>query len=203
MNAVSDKSNYKLETNLLSSGFRYICGIDEAGRGSLSGPVVAGACILNPGNIPSGIKDSKLLSASERERLFVLIKLTAISWAVGIVDNHQIDKINILQATKRAMLYAVENLSILPDCLLIDALTLDNLKIEQKSYIKGDVEVISIGAASIIAKVTRDNLMSTYHNKYPNYNWKQNKGYPTSEHLRALKLFGPTELHRRTFRGVL
>jgi len=203
MNEVSDKSNYKLEARLLSSGYSLICGIDEAGRGSLSGPVVAGACILDPQNIPDGIKDSKLLSPAERSRLFKLIKSSAIGWAVGIVDNHQIDLINILQATKKAMSLAVENLRVTPDCLLIDALALDNLKITQKSYIKGDVEIISIGAASIIAKVTRDEIMSTYHNLYPRYNWKQNKGYPTREHLHALALFGPTEFHRRTFRGVL
>ena len=101
------------------------------------------------------------------------------------------------------MVLAVENLRVTPDCLLIDALTLNNLKITQKSYIKGDVEIISIGAASIIAKVTRDEIMSTYHILYPQYNWKQNKGYPTQEHLHALVLFGPTEFHRRTFRGVL
>jgi ribonuclease HII len=203
MNEVSDKSHYKLETYLLSTGFRFICGIDEAGRGSLCGPVVAGACILDPDHIPDGIKDSKLLSPKERERLFTLIKSSCLAWAVGMVDNRQIDKINILQATKKAMQSAVESLPIVPDCLLIDAVTLNNLKITQKSYIKGDVEVISIGAASIIAKVTRDDLMSTYHNKYPGYNWKNNKGYPTREHFRALDLFGPTELHRRTFKGVL
>jgi ribonuclease HII len=203
MNEVSDKSNYKIEARLISSGYSLICGIDEAGRGSLSGPVVAGACILDSQNIPDGIKDSKLLPPTERLRLFKLITTSAISWAAGIVDNYQIDQINILQATKKAMALAVENLRVTPDCLLIDALTLDNLKITQKSYIKGDVEVISIGAASIIAKVTRDEIMSTYHILYPQYNWKQNKGYPTREHLHALTLFGPTEFHRRTFKGVL
>jgi ribonuclease HII len=203
MNEVSDKSNYKLEARLLSSGYRLICGIDEAGRGSLSGPVVAGACILDPQNIPDGIKDSKLLSPAQRSRLFKLITTSAISWAVGIVDNHQIDLINILQATKKAMALAVENLRSVPDYLLIDALALDNLKITQKSYIKGDVEIISIGAASIIAKVTRDEIMSTYHALYPRYNWEKNKGYATREHLLALASFGPTEFHRRTFRGVL
>lgn len=203
MNEVSDKSNFKLETRLKSSGYNKICGIDEAGRGSLSGPVVAGACVLDPENIPEGIKDSKLLSPAARSRLFDLIKASAVCWAVGIVDNNQIDQINILQATKKAMSLAVENLSVKPDCLLIDALTLDNLKIPQKSYIKGDVEVISIGAASIIAKVTRDEIMSAYHILHPKYNWKQNKGYPTPEHLHALSLYGPTEFHRRTFKGVL
>jgi ribonuclease HII len=203
MNEVSDKSNYKLEARLLSSGYHLICGIDEAGRGSLSGPVVAGACILDPQNIPDGIKDSKLLSPAQRSRLFKLITTSAISWAVGIVDNHQIDLINILQATKKAMALAVKNLRSVPDYLLIDALALDNLKITQKSYIKGDVEIISIGAASIIAKVTRDEIMSTYHALYPRYNWEKNKGYATREHLLALASFGPTEFHRRTFRGVL
>lgn len=203
MNAVSDLRGYKLETSLSSVGFRLICGIDEAGRGSLAGPVVAGACILNPDNIPKGIKDSKQLSPGARERLFQSIKSTAIAWSAGIIDNRQIDKINILQATKKAMELAVIGLNIVPDYLLIDAVSLDNLKITQKSYIKGDVEVISIGAASIIAKVTRDLIMSDYHTLHPEYNWHKNKGYPTREHLKALRSYGPTELHRRTFRGVL
>ena len=200
---MDDKRSFKLEKKLLQEGYRLICGVDEAGRGCLCGPVIAGACILDPSNIPEGIKDSKKLSAARREALFHEITATALAWQIGIVEPDIIDEINILEATKLAMHKSVANLDKKPDIVLIDALRINDLQIAQKSYIKGDEEVVSIGAASIIAKVSRDRIMADYHNHFPQYNLKKNKGYPTSEHREALIRFGPSVIHRRTFKGVL
>ncbi len=195
--------SFLLERELLSNNYKLICGLDEAGRGCLCGPVVAGACILDPENIPEGINDSKKISPVKREKLYHRLKETSIAWAVGIVDSETIDKINILEASRLAMRRAVENLSLKPDILLIDALLINSLKIKQISYIKGDEEVLSIGAASIIAKVARDSIMEDLHCKYPHYNWSSNKGYPTKEHREALQKYGITPFHRKSFKGVI
>jgi ribonuclease HII len=203
MRGKEELANYRLEKELLDSGFFFICGIDEAGRGALSGPVVASACILDPDNIPIGIMDSKKLSAGKREYLCREIMTTSLNWSIGLADNYQIDCLDILEATKRAMKRAVNNLSIKPDILLIDAVQLNDLKISQKSYIKGDVNVISISAASILAKVSRDKIMMYYHKLYPSYDWKSNKGYPTKQHKAAIEKYGPSRLHRRTFKSVI
>ena len=197
-----DTGSFRLERELLDFGYKLICGLDEAGRGCLAGPVVAAACILDPDNIPSGIDDSKKLTAIQREDLHPAITGSAISWSIGIIDNEIIDKINILEASKKAMIQAIENLAVKPDYLLIDHVELNDLKIIQKSYIKGDERIISIGAASILAKVGRDRIMEEFHMKYPQYNWKSNKGYPTKEHREAIREYGPCHLHRRTFKGV-
>lgn len=183
-------------------GYHAICGIDEAGRGPLAGPVVAASVIL-PFPCPIiGIRDSKQLSAHQRAFLFdqILSKATAVG--VGVVENEAIDQMNILNATLLAMEKSVAALSVTPDYLLIDALTLSRIDIPQKGMIHGDALSISIAAASIVAKVTRDRLMEQYHIEFPEYNFGVHKGYGTKEHLSRIKAHGPCRLHRKTFRGV-
>lgn len=177
-------------------------GVDEVGRGPLAGPVVAAAVIL-PEQCPIvGLNDSKRIKPQKREILFAEIKSAAISVGIGMVDAQEIDRINILQATLRAMEIAVVNLSPKPDYLLIDGDLSLSLQIPQEGIIKGDSKSFSIAAASIVAKVTRDRIMEEYHKIYPQYNFKKHKGYPTREHLEALEKYGPCPLHRRTFKGV-
>lgn len=191
------------ERALSSYGYQWICGIDEAGRGPLAGPVVAAAVILPSGYTAAGIRDSKLLTEKQREALYDKISLEAIAVGVGIVDHATIDEINILQATYLAMESSVRNLPVQPDYLLVDALTLPRTTIPQKGIIRGDNLSVTIAAASIIAKVTRDRLMAEYHRDFPAYNFLSHKGYGTEEHLRNLRAFGPCPIHRKTFRGVL
>ncbi len=191
------------EVALYASGHRFICGIDEAGRGPLAGPVVAAAVILPQNCVMQGLRDSKKLSARRREFFFDEIYKKAQAVAVGIVDNETIDKINILQATLLAMRQAFESLLIKPDVLLIDALTLPEIEIPQQGIIHGDDRSISIAAASVIAKVTRDRLMCEYHEQFPAYQFHRHKGYGTREHLQNIKVYGPCPLHRKTFRGVI
>ena len=175
--------------------------MDEVGRGCLFGPVVAAAVILPRQHGLRGLNDSKLLEAEERERLAQLIRARAVAWAIGRGEVNEIDRINILQASRLAMRRAVEALVITPDLLLVDAVTLD-LPIEQKSLIKGDARSHSIAAASIVAKVYRDNLLQDWDAEYPAYGLGRNKGYGTPEHKAALDRWGPTPLHRRTFAPV-
>lgn len=184
-------------------GYNFIAGTDEAGRGPLAGPVVASAVILPKGICIPFIDDSKRLSEKKREQLYDVISKEAVGIGIGIVDEKTIDKINILQAAIMAMKIAVGKLSIMPDFILSDAVSLADLSIPQKAIIKGDSKSISIAAASIIAKVTRDRLMHEYHKKYPAYNFFSNKGYGTAEHLKMLRKHGPCEIHRRTFKGVI
>lgn len=183
-------------------GFRAIAGIDEAGRGPLAGPVVAAAVILPEGHLIAGVNDSKKLTESRREKLFDVIMDEAVSVGVGISDPATIDCINILQATLRAMESAVADLSIKPDCLLIDGISKTALHLHQKTIKKGDSLSISIAAASIIAKVTRDRLMVGYDRDFPGYGFAGHKGYGSAEHLAAIASMGPTPIHRLTFRGV-
>jgi ribonuclease HII len=183
-------------------GYRAVCGIDEAGRGPLAGPVVAAAVILPPSCSIVGIRDSKQLSPHKRELLFNQIMSDAIAVGTGIVENETIDQVNILNATLLAMEKSLEALSLMPDYLLIDALTLPRIKLPQKGIIHGDSLSISIAAASIVAKVTRDRLMHQYHAEFPEYNFSEHKGYGTKEHLSKIKVHGPCRLHRKTFRGV-
>ena len=195
------------ERAIASFGYRAICGIDEAGRGPLAGPVVAAAVIFPPspallGLALEGIRDSKQLTPLQRERLFDSIHKQALSVAVGVVDNETIDQINILNATLLAMGKSVAALAIPPDYLLIDALTLPDVAIPQKGIIRGDAQSVSIAAASIIAKVTRDRLMDQYHEEFPQYNFTVHKGYGTKEHFDKMRYYGPCRLHRKTFRGV-
>lgn len=178
-----------------------ICGIDEAGRGPLAGPVVAGAVILPPDCEILYLNDSKQLSAKKRELLYDEIMEKAVAVGIGMSSPARIDEINILQATYEAMQEAVAKLGVVPDLLLNDAVTIPKMKIAQVPIIKGDAKSVSIAAASIIAKVTRDRLMEEYDQVLPGYGFAQNKGYGSREHIDALKENGPTPIHRRSFIG--
>lgn len=177
----------------------WICGIDEAGRGPLAGPVVAGAVILPEDSKILWLNDSKQLSAKKREELYDVIMEEAISVGVGYASPARIDEINILQATYEAMREAVGKLDPAPDLLLNDAVTIPGVEIRQVPIIKGDAKSISIGAASIVAKVTRDRLMEQYADVFPEYDFASNKGYGSAAHIAALKEYGPTPIHRHSF----
>ena len=183
-------------------GYRHIAGIDEAGRGPLAGPVVAAAVILPVCCRLAGVDDSKQLSEAEREQLYAAIVDTAVGVGIGSADAVEIDALNILEATRLAMHRAIENLAPSPDYLLIDAVTLPSVRLPARPIIKGDMLSMSIAAASIIAKVTRDHLMVAYHERFPQYNFLSHKGYGTEEHLRQLARYGPCVIHRRTFAPV-
>lgn len=191
----------EFENKAFASGFQYIAGIDEVGRGPLAGPVVAAAVILPDDFELYEVNDSKQLSAAKREELFDKIKSSALAIGIGIIDQDVIDSVNIYEATKLAMKEAVANLEITPDCLLIDAMTLD-LAIPQEKIIKGDARSISIACASIIAKVTRDKMMEEYDLLYPGYGFAKNAGYGTKEHLNGLDTIGVTPIHRKTFAPI-
>jgi ribonuclease HII len=200
--------NFEEEKKLWQKGFKFVAGLDEAGRGPLAGPVVASAVVL-PKNFSAknfwAVKDSKQLSEKQRDFFYkILTSQKNIKWGVGIVSEKIIDKINILEATKLAMKKAIANLNCVTDFLLLDG----NFKIyyaclpagrRQKSIIKGDQKVFSIAAASIIAKVFRDRLMQKFHKKYPLYGFDNHKGYGTKQHLDAIKKYGPCKIHRKTF----
>lgn len=194
-----DMSEYENEAR--KNGFMVIAGLDEAGRGPLAGPVVAGCCVLDPEVMVLGVNDSKKLSEKKRAELFPLIQEKALSYGVGIVDEKVIDQINILEATKLAMKKAIEALSVQPDLLLIDALRLPDLAIRQEDIIKGDAKSVSIAAASILAKETRDRIMREYDSVYPEYGFAKHKGYGTKEHIEAIRKYGPCPIHRRSFIG--
>ena len=179
--------------------FGYICGIDEVGRGPLAGPVVAGAVILPKDCDILYINDSKKLSEKKREELYDVIMEKAIAVGIGFASHIRIDEINILQATYEAMREAISKLSVKPDILLNDAVTIPGVDIKQVPIIKGDAKSISIGAASIIAKVKRDRLMVEYDSKYPGYGFASNKGYGSAAHIAAIKEIGPCDIHRRSF----
>ncbi len=179
--------------------YTYICGIDEVGRGPLAGPVVAGAVIFPPECDILYINDSKQLSEKKREELYDVIMEKAVACAVGYATPERIDEINILQATYEAMRDAINSLTVRPRLLLNDAVTIPKVEIPQVPIIKGDAKSISIGAASIIAKVTRDRLMREYDRVFPEYDFAGNKGYGSAAHIAALKKYGPTPIHRRSF----
>lgn len=189
------------EEDLFQRGFTQIAGIDEAGRGPIAGPVVAGAVILPRDYYLEGLNDSKKLSLKNREAYFERIKADA-DWGVGIVTNEEIDQINIYQASKLAMKRAVEDLSGHPEHLLIDAMELDAISSPQTKLIKGDERSVSIAAASVIAKVTRDRMMAEIDERYPMYEFRNNQGYGTKPHVEALKSHGPSPVHRKTFAPV-
>ena len=195
MQRVEDLCKFEKEYGM----YGYICGIDEAGRGPLCGPVVAGAVVLPKDLRIMYINDSKKLSEKRREELFDIIQKEAVSVGVGIVDAARIDEINILNATYEAMRQAVNNLSVKPDILFNDAVTSPQLDIRQLPIIKGDAKSISIAAASIIAKVTRDRMMCEYDEMYPGYGFAKHKGYGTKQHIEALKELGMSPIHRKTF----
>ncbi|WP_102028199.1 ribonuclease HII [Salirhabdus sp. Marseille-P4669] len=190
------------EQKCWNSNIHYVAGIDEAGRGPLAGPVVASAVVIDESFYIEGLNDSKQLSEKKRELFFDQIKEQAISYGIGIVDNHTIDQINIFQATKLAMKKAVASLSETPNALLIDAVKLPELPIRQEAIIKGDQKSISIAAASVLAKVTRDRIMKELDQQYPAYQFASNMGYGTKEHLEALQKYGPTPFHRMSFGQV-
>ena len=177
----------------------YICGIDEVGRGPLAGPVVAGAVILPADCDILYINDSKKLTAAKREELYDVIMKKAVAVGIGMAAPKRIDEINILQATYEAMREAISKLSVKPDILLNDAVTIPGVSIRQVPIIKGDAKSISIGAASIVAKVTRDRMMVEYDKILPEYGFASNKGYGSAEHIKALKEFGPSPIHRASF----
>ena len=188
------------EDKLHQTGLAYIAGIDEAGRGPLAGPVVVGIAIMKQDSFIEGVNDSKKVSEKRREKLYEQITEEAIDWSVGIVDQNEIDEINILNATKKALHMAIEKLRVKPERILVDALEhIDTCGIPYTSIIKGDAKVYSISASSIIAKVTRDRIMREYDEVYPQYGFAGHKGYGTAAHIQAIKEFGPCPIHRKTF----
>jgi ribonuclease HII len=189
-----------IENALRRYGFVYIAGVDEVGRGCLAGPVTAGAVILHPERHIAGLADSKALTAAARERLFVEIARKAVAWGVISVDPGEIDRINIHQATLRAMQRAVLALSPLPDAVLVDAFRIPDLPMAQRGIVGGDRRAAAIAAASIMAKVTRDRLMAALHTTDPRYGFDRHKGYATADHLAAVAKFGYSVQHRRSFR---
>lgn len=188
------------EEKLHEKNIEYIAGIDEAGRGPLAGPVVVGVVIMPKDSMIEGVNDSKKVSEKKREKLYDEITKEAIAWGVGIVDQNEIDEINILNATKKAVTMAISSLKVKPDLILVDALTnIDTCGIPYKSIIKGDAKEYSIAAASIIAKVTRDRIMRQWDEVYPEYGFAGHKGYGTAKHIKVIKEIGPCMLHRKTF----
>ncbi len=192
----------RFEKAAYGNGFTYVAGIDEAGRGPLAGPVIAAAVILPVGFSITGVDDSKKLTPDKREKLFDVIMTQAMSVGVGVVNPVEIDRINILQATRCAMLAAVQQLSPQPDFLLIDGISTINSTVPQKTIIKGDSLSLSIAAASIIAKVTRDMFMIEMDSSYPEYGFAGHKGYGSAAHMEAIRRHGPSPIHRLTFGGV-
>ena len=190
----------QIDKEFFDMGMQYVCGIDEAGRGPLAGPVVVASVMLPKDSMIEGVNDSKKISESKREKLYDVILQEAISYGVGIIYQDEIDEINILQATKKGLHEAVSNMKIKPNVILVDALTgIDTLGIPYKSIIKGDAKSYSIGAASIIAKVTRDRIMREWDKVYPEYGFAGHKGYGTAKHIEAIKKYGLTPIHRKTF----
>jgi ribonuclease HII len=192
------------ENQAHAEGFRFVAGVDEVGRGCLAGAVVAAAVVLDLSKpLPAGLNDSKKLSEKKRFEIDEEIRRTAIAFSIAQIEAEEIDRINILQATKKAMRLAIENLNPKPDFLLIDAIQLKEISLPQKAIIKGDAISASIAAASIIAKTYRDNLMREYDKIYPQYGFAKHVGYGTKAHYEALKQHGACVLHRKSFRGVV
>jgi len=195
---------FDFEEQARIDGYQLIAGVDEVGRGCLAGPVVAAACILDPDKpVPHGLNDSKKLSERRREHIAEELRENVVAFAIGSVEAEEIDAINILEATKKAMVLAINALRPAAEYLLIDAIQLRNLSIPQKALIKGDTISYSIAAASVIAKTYRDNLMVAYDREFPRYGFAGHKGYGAASHLAVLREFGPCRLHRKSFRGVL
>jgi ribonuclease HII len=203
-NIVIDGIGVVFEDQARAEGFRFIAGVDEVGRGCLAGPVVAAACILDPAKpLHKKLNDSKKLAAALRDEIADQLRSDCVAFAIGQIEADEIDQINILEATKKAMKLAVASLSAAADFLLIDAVQLRDLEIPQRAIIKGDSISASIAAASILAKTHRDKLMADYEAEYPQYGFASHVGYGTAAHFRALREHGPCPLHRKTFRGVV
>ena len=189
--------DYEFEKAAVNSGFSCICGVDEAGRGPLAGPVCAAAVILPEGAVIEGLDDSKKLTEKKREKLYDIIKETAVAYSVAYGTLEEIETVNILEATYLAMNRAIEGLSVKPDFALIDGNRVPRgIKIPCETIVKGDSKAMSVAAASVLAKVTRDRLMLEDDKKYPEYNFKKHKGYGTKEHTELIKQYGPCEIHR-------
>lgn len=190
----------KIEKEVYNEGYKYICGIDEAGRGPLAGPVVVASVIMPKESMIEGVNDSKKISEKKREKLYDLIIDEAISYGVGIISQEKIDEINILNATKEGLTNSIKELKTKPDIILVDALTkIDTMGIPYRSVIKGDAKIYSIACASIIAKVTRDRIMKEWDKVYSEYGFAAHKGYGTAKHIAAIKEFGLCPIHRRSF----
>lgn len=190
----------KIENEIYKTGVQTICGIDEAGRGPLAGPVVVAAVIMPKDSFIEGVNDSKKVSEKKREALYEQITDEAIAWGVGIIDQKEIDEINILNATKKGLTTAIKELKVKPDRIIVDALDkIDTLGIPYTPIIKGDAKCYSIAAASIIAKVTRDRIMRHWDEIYPMYGFEKHKGYGTAMHMQAIREYGLCPIHRRSF----
>ncbi len=193
----------QIEAMLVEKGYQLVCGVDEVGRGPLAGPVVAAAVIIPPGIVIPGIDDSKKLSSHRREEIFEEIIGRGLPCAVGMIDHESIDSINIHRASLMAMRKAVMDLKTVPDFVLVDGkFAIPNITPPQYAIVGGDRHCQAVGAASIVAKVTRDRIMDRYQALYPSFSFAQHKGYPTPAHLRELREFGPTDIHRRSFKPV-
>lgn len=196
-----NKTRYSYEQNAYNHGYKVIAGCDEAGRGPMAGPLTVAACVFEEGYYDEQINDSKQLSEKKREELYDLIIENAKAYAIVIVDENKVDELNVYEASRQGMIQAVKQLNVPVDYVLTDAMPLRN-EMAHEAIIKGDAKSISIAAASILAKVTRDRIMKEYDKKYPEYNFKKHKGYPTKEHKELLKKYGPCPIHRRSFAPV-
>ena len=197
------RCTWEFEEQAQSEGHAFVAGVDEVGRGALCGPVVAAAVILGEGFDAQGIDDSKRLTARQREQLAARIREGARGWALGWADPREIDRLNILRATHLAVRRAIEGLPQAPDLLLVDAMTVPGIKLVQRAIIKGDALSVSIAAASIIAKVARDEVMVECDRRYPGYGLAHNMGYGSDDHREALRRLGPSKIHRRSFKGSI
>ncbi len=193
------KNMLEIEDKLYSEGYNFVCGVDEAGRGPLCGPVVAAAVILPKDEYIEGVNDSKKLTEKKREKLYDDIMKKAVAVSIGISDVDVIEKVNILNATKLAMKQAIEKLSIKPDYVLIDGNQMIDINIKAETVVSGDAKSLSIAAASIIAKVTRDRMLIEFDKKYPEYGFAKHKGYGTKSHIEAIQKYGLTDIHRPSF----
>lgn len=193
------KNMLEIEDKLYSEGYNFVCGVDEAGRGPLCGPVVAAAVILPKDEYIEGVNDSKKLTEKKREKLYDDIMMKAVAVSIGISDVDVIEKVNILNATKLAMKQAIEKLSIKPDYVLIDGNQMIDINIKAETVVSGDAKSLSIAAASIIAKVTRDRMLIEFDKKYPEYGFAKHKGYGTKSHIEAIQKYGLTDIHRPSF----
>lgn len=192
----------KFENAAYQQGKKVIVGLDEAGRGPMAGPLVVGAVIFDKDYYNKDINDSKQLSEKKRELLYDIIVENALAYQIEIIDVDEVDRLNVYQASKQGMLRAIEHIAVKPDYALTDAMPLGDI-IEHQAIVKGDALSMSIGAASILAKVTRDRIMKEYDQQYPEYGFAKHKGYPTRQHKEALKKYGVTPIHRRSFQPVI
>ena len=199
---MSNVNMWEIENSVYEEGFEIICGVDEAGRGPLAGPVCAAAVILPKGLEIPGLTDSKKLTDKKRRELFPVIKELAVAYGIGLASHEEIDEINILQATYLAMERALAQLSVKPDIALIDGNRAKDFGLPVRTVVKGDSLSMNIAAASILAKVARDRYITEMGEKYPEYNFQKHKGYGTKEHLEAIAKYGPSPIHRLTFKGV-